>query len=215
MEYPILFTPEMVKAILDGRKTMTRRVIKLAHDGDVWAGNVHPDGANDGWIAWWPNGTADDTRQCYPNGGGFRCPYGQPGDLLVIRSTWAVLPEWDNHKPSDIPPDEIGIWFWLAGTREKPEGAGKSRPGRFLPKTLWHYLPRLEVTGVRVERVQDISEGDAKAEGAPRDWPGDRTSSGCYKSWFSRAWNKINAKRGYSWDPNPWVWVVGFKRVTA
>jgi len=212
MEYPILFTPEMVKAILDGRKTMTRRVMKPQPMGNVSRViELHP---KMGYAIRY-NPPVPESDGIVNHGNIIKCPYGQPGDLLVIRSTWAVLPEWDNHKPSDIPPDEIGIWFWLAGTREKPEGAGKSRPGRFLPKTLWHYLPRLEVTGVRVERVQDISEGDAKAEGAPRDWPGDRTSSGCYKSWFSRAWNKINAKRGYSWDPNPWVWVVGFKRVTA
>ena len=102
-------------------------------------------------------------------------PRYQVGDILIPRCTWAVLPEFDHLKPSELDPASVGIWFWYDGMtfeehgtihrRAKPPGAGKSRPGRFLPKTLWHYMPLLEVTAVRVERVQDISEADAIAEG--------------------------------------------------
>lgn len=203
-EHPILFSTEMVRAILDGRKTQTRRVIKpqpvTLHKQGVFFDDPET------YVA---HATTADGYDRH-----IKCPYGQPGDRLIVRSTWAVLPEWDACKPSDIPPSEVSIWFWLAGTREKPKGAGKSRPGRFIPKLLWHYLPRLEVTGVRAERVKDITWQDIAAEGCPPEHHMDNCN-GISHAMFGYLWDSINAKRGHSWDSNPWVWVVKFKRVQS
>jgi len=85
MERPILFSEEMVRAILDGRKTMTRRVIKKAWDGFSWAGDVLP-AKETGWIAWWPKGDAEFTKRAYNEG--FPCPYGQLEDRLWVKETW-------------------------------------------------------------------------------------------------------------------------------
>lgn len=98
-EYPILFNGEMVRAILDGRKTMTRRVIRFPkgtfRPNVDWVRSVHEDGGGN-WVAWSTDepGLAEFTKQAYPYGEGFRCPYGQPGDTLYLRETWRIA-SWD------------------------------------------------------------------------------------------------------------------------
>ena len=87
MDRPINFNSEMVRAILDGRKTMTRRIIKKVWDGFAWAGDVHP-AREIGWIAWWPKGDAEFTKKAYKDG--FLCPYGQTGDRLWVKETFLL-----------------------------------------------------------------------------------------------------------------------------
>lgn len=199
-EKPILFNGEMMRAILDGRKTVTRRVIKRKTPGlkvettareDDWLKNNLPDFVRFGWA---------------------KSPYGRPGDILVPRTTWAVHKDFDHLKPAELPDIH---WLWYDGEKSpygdfvaKPLAAGKSRPGRFLPKTLWSHMPKLRNTAVRVERLRDITEEDAIAEGIEPKEP-KHVVSARYR--FGQLWNSINEKRGYGWDSNPWVWVIEFE----
>lgn len=191
-EHPILFSSPMVRAIVEGRKSQTRRVIK------------HPPSCPD-------CGTDCDPPQLmstgyWTNGMGFnrKCPYGQAGDLLVPLCTWAVGRDHDEMKPTDLP-HNVAVWSWWE-SEEKPGWCGKSRPGRFMPKTLRGWLPRLENKGVRAERLQEITLDDCVAEGVV--YPENARSVAN----FAEGWDQLNAKRGYAWATNPWVWVVGFGR---
>lgn len=226
-ERPILFSSEMVRAILDGRKWQTRRVVKSAHaqEADAWA--FDPESGL------WESGLAGEGG-AMAHGEWLRCPYGAPGDLLVPRTTWATSPEHDQRKPKDIVDGGYRPPFWSYWqSPEKPEWCGKSRPGRFLPRELWWTVPRLEVTGVRVERLQEISEDDARAEGIRRVTKdgdlckycvfdeGDMSST----AWadmprtaieaFRQLWDSINARRGLGWEANLWVWVIEFRPLGA
>lgn len=213
-ERPILFSGAMVWAILEGHKTMTRRVAKLPVTPDT--ASINPDG-KDGWVLWAPQPVTDEmSKRMYPNGGGFKCPYGQPGDRLWVRETWALVPRTayagsDGVQQTLRPDDNHDAAIYRAGwDRVAP---GHWRPSIFMPR--WASRITLEVTGVRVERLQDISEADARSEGVARGrWTNLGTSASSeYVGSFAELWDTINGKRGYSWESNPWVWVVEFKRV--
>ena len=166
----------MVRAILDGRKTVTRRIVK-ARDlewMDVHQGLREPDNAE-------------------------RCPYGQPGgDRLWVRETWAAPHAYD-HLPPRLIPQDARIHY--AATEDR--GGLLWRPSIHMPR--WASRITLEITGVRVERLQDISEADAISEGTP--FP-----CGGWVGGYQKLWESIPGPG--SWDLNPWVWVVEFKRVT-
>ncbi|CDN87367.1 hypothetical protein BN948_01789 [Hydrogenophaga intermedia] len=135
------------------------------------------------------------------------CPYGQPGDRLWVREAWRTVAEADALPPRDLTPAHR-IWYEADGL-DQP-GFGRYRPGMFMPR--WASRILLEVTDVRVERLQDISEADAVAEGvepvATHNRPGAiATHCGAYEL----LWEQINGPG--SWDANPWVWVVSFKRL--
>ena len=198
IERPIIFSTEMVRAILDGRKTQTRRAIK-----------PQPKDANQRYDLpeWelWGGG--------YPeHGKRVRCPYGQPGDRLWVRETWAVAPLAIHYRAgNDFKsfPDEPRLYDYAS-----TQGW---RPSIFMPR--WASRITLEVIDVRVERVQDISDADALAEGIYRysdhaawtyTWNHDMPPHYYGKAVFAfRAlWDSINSRRGYGWDINPWVWVV-------
>jgi hypothetical protein len=144
------------------------------------------------------------------NGKWHDCLYGQTGDLLWVRETIAVSMKLG--KPiyrADMPPEIIHGFAW--------------RPSIHMPR--WASRITLEITGVKVERVQDISEKDAKAEGVPLS-NGSVTGQRYYEAWskagkcvsnlsakvvFPTLWDSINAKRGYGFDVNPWVWAIEFR----
>lgn len=191
-ERPILFSAPMARAILEGRKTQTRRVFKRAIDGDEVAGSVHP-AAESGWIAWFPgNVSAEKTKELYRIG--IPCPHGLPGDKLWVRET-----HWINK-------EEHIVAYRADG--EMPDHMDEPwRPSIFMPR--WASRLTLEITDIRVERLQDISEEDAKAEGV-----GLSNIMSSYQRDFQFLWNSINAKRGFGWDVNPWVWAVSFRRIT-
>lgn len=179
-EHPILFSTEMVRAILDGRKTMTRRIIKRGVVGRMMSGDQ---------ILWPYIYDKQGKSVAVP------CPYGQPGDLLWVREAWKLSPR--------------GNALYRADPALGPDSYEKGwRPSIHMPR--WASRINLEVTGVRVERVQDISEDDAIAEGMEIVPVG--TATWTNRQSFSILWDKINAKRSHSWDSNPWVWVVEFKR---
>ncbi|PIB57204.1 hypothetical protein [Pseudomonas sp. 2995-1] len=190
-ERPILFSAPMVRAILEGRKTVTRREVKKKAALDCLEAGFEPA------FLTLP-GNAD------------LCPYGQPGDRLWVRETWARIQvaqapdqEWVVYRESDNRTDYGGPW--------KPGIHMFRRDSRIL----------LEITEVRVERLQDISEEQAKAEGVRLytdhaelgDWwhvEGIETYSADPRKSFELLWSSV----GGDWQANPWVWVVEFKRVT-
>jgi hypothetical protein len=199
-ERPILFSAPMVRAILDGRKTMTRRVIRP----------VQP--RADGM---WPAG-----RDPVPD-----CPHGRPGDRLWVRETWGPCDHMNNggydlDPPEDIAyrADESALILRSDGSRFRADCRSwnwdkiKWRPSIFMRREYSRIT--LDVTAIRVERLQDITPEDAEAEGAWRSRNPALTSIDPPE--FSTLWDSINGDRpGCSWDANPWVWCVSFRRVES
>lgn len=202
-ERPILFSGDMVRALMDGRKTQTRRVVKLPRKDGV-----------------------GDNRYVFTDSEGkdrfIDCPYGEPGDRLWVRETWADV---------DYESREDGMVCTRTATIYRADGVGlgefgpdeiKWRPSIFMPRLASRIT--LEITGVRVQRLQDISEEDAIAEGIHYDEAmkgyqvGDGMSGIFYHGRNPRIsyrdlWDSINGE--LSWELNPWVWVVEFRRVGA
>ena len=209
-EHPIIFNSEMIKAVLDGRKTQTRRIVKWPLKG----GSPNP-------ILRITEGISRGTYIAHDGNGNntIFCPYGKVGDKLWVREAFCCGVEWDYEKPSELDPlcGANDIWFPSGQNEvenpdkaEKPEGYGKTRPSIFMPR--WASRITLEITAIRVERVKDMTEGDAIAEGIDAP-PMIRTREQVEKLWldFKTLWDSINKKRGYGWESNPWVWVVEFK----
>lgn len=176
-ERPILFGAESVRAILAGKKTQTRRVVRGC--ALRW---LEDDGFTPGFVALADNGLS---------------PYGYAGDRLWVRETFAVNP----HAAG------VGYpYFYRAETPYMPTDGPWTSP-LFMPRSASRLL--LNVVAVRVERLQEISDEDAYAEG----WK-TLFGKGLFYRAFDSAWDAINEKRGYSWESNPWVWVVSFKVAT-
>ncbi|MGU5948146.1 hypothetical protein [Klebsiella pneumoniae] len=233
-ERGMIFNGEMVRAILDGRKTQTRRPIKWKQtrfteigereDGRKWPWSEDAEHACDFW---------------HP------CPFGAVGERIWVRETWATLGnedgcciDWEGNlckgdersaariyrASCEQRPGDYGLWsipddaYWKPHTKEhKFEGAW--RPSIHMPR--WASRILLEITDVRVERLNAISEEDATAEGVPPagsllpDYPGTfLTPKGDFataKVAFQRLWESIYGEE--SWKANGWVWVISFKRV--
>lgn len=199
---PILFTGEMVRAILGGRKTQTRRVIKLPRWATCWE-DVELD--DNGLLMV----VARDTT-CLAE---IHCTYGQPGDRLWVKETWALAKEYDR-RPGSRVPKKAREKIWYLANGEKPDWAGRTRTSRYMPR--WASRITLEIVNVRVERVQDISYEECCLEtGSPVEWlgSGPEPYRRDMRKVFELLWNSINAKRGFGWDVNPWVRVIKFKRV--
>lgn len=207
-EHPIVFN--LVRAVRSGRKTQTRRVVKgdpvdIRCNGTGFATLVHAGGGNS---------TA-------------KCPYGIPGDQLWVRETWQYA-DWSEDGQPYIRYRSDDAVLLRAGDENSPEVwatlsapenykiDGKAADHRWRPPVTmprWASRITLEVLGVRVERLQDISEADAAAEGATwhenrpgRDYPRTKREA------FSALWYVINGKK-HPWESNPWVWVIEFKKV--
>ena len=221
-ERPFLFSGPMVRALLAGTKTQTRRVVKLpaeiAADPDD-AGSA--DERNDmTCVAWLPEHEGGPGfygwMAEYPEEGSspIRCPYGRPGDRLWLREAFRLCAEADATPPRDT---DAAYRIWYEADAPHQPGSGKLRPGMFMPR--WASRLTLEITGVRVERLQDISEADAIAEGVVPMWePGCSgrlmEALGGYSfrpaaSAYALLWESINGPG--SWDANPWVWCISFK----
>ena len=200
-ERPILFSGEMVRAILDGRKTMTRRVATKIKAPKAW---TMPNGIDSFW----------NVNPCWRETPGELCPYGKPGDRLWVREAFAV----GLSNQEGIAYRATSKWYdFEDGTPESFKEI-KWKPSIFMPRRYSRIT--LEITNIHVERLQYISEEDAKREGVESNFDEGVVYYGPLNKGhadariaFSWLWDSINAKRGYSWESNPWVWVVEFKRV--
>lgn len=241
-ERQILFSAPMIRAILDGSKTQTRRVVKAKHL--PFLENLLTNFVDGKW-----------------NERPF--PYGQPGDRLWVREKWGYIdPDGTGENYANDQGGQGPVTFaaelcqeghpvrdyWLrriayAATFQEPRfGNGPDKPKRWRPSIhmpRWACRIELEITGVRVERLQDISEADAAAEGIAPNWigsdltgwnpeehgylphdcddegevPGVDIYDDCWTAnrCFKRLWESINGAG--SWDANPWVWVIEFRRI--
>lgn len=238
-ERPIIFNADMVRAVLDGRKTQTRRIIKVQPESNqlgllrITDSTKRNDIGKYHWAE--SNATGNHARSKL-----FACPFGAVGDHLWVKETWSVVSHAfdDDGLMIDYVPDRPAI-----AVHEKPFGNGYysghaiyAADGGFTwgdddgcvdGRSCWKpsiHMPRwasritLEITGVSVERLWDITEDDAKAEGctfeALRFKPGTREveemgHTAVYQ--FGGLWQSIYGDD--SWQANPWVWVIEFKRV--
>jgi hypothetical protein len=180
-ERPILFSGGMVRAILDGSKTQTRRIAKEF--------NEMP--------------SLDGILRRFPNQEG--CPYGTPGDRLWVRETFAQgvegCPGGISYRADHFDPKGDG-----------PAHPMKWRPSIFMPRASSRIL--LEITDVRVQRLQEVSADDCRAEGHPADWsrsPDPEVHNDAARDWYMDLWQSINGSD--SWHANPWVWAITFRRL--
>jgi hypothetical protein len=217
-ERPILFSAPMVRALLSGIKTQTRRIVNpQPHAGMRWNPVVLSGNAG------WEDG----------HGTPLRCPYGQPGDRLWVREAFRFPQSLDRHSPAAVGEAALDAGYrdpW-SPTQYEADGhrtnnwigfetppivsvPGKQRPGIHMPR--WASRILLEIVNVRAERLQDISEVDALAEGVKSCEAELHNSSNwyCPEELYSMLWTKINGWEGNScWNANPWVWVVEFRRI--
>jgi hypothetical protein len=214
-ERPILFSAPMVLALLAGRKTQTRRIIQPA-------GVVKVDGGGRPFTDWW------DKEEDHAWRRDVRCPYGVPGDRLWVREAWQTTASLDHMDAAGIvrAADEAGYKPWCPlhynadGSRANWDvpafgtAPGRQRRGRFMPR--WASRIDLEITEVRVQRLQDITDADVLAEGIEQHangqwlskvglcWPSPRAA-------YQALWEVINGVG--AWATNPWVWTLSFKRL--
>lgn len=218
-ERPILFSGPMVRAILAGLKTQTRRIVK-----DERMPTVFRTGEPESVPSWYFD----------------QCPHGKPGDRLWVRETWAPsvkAPKCQIAFQADgrcygFGGDGAGGYLrifhgWLVDSTTRGDQPGDTfgrgmyrrwKPSIHMPR--WASRISLEITDVRVERLQEIDEEDAMAEGVQVDDLGDAVfedenddlNFGTAKAAFSGLWDSINGKRA-PWRSNPWVWVITFRRV--
>lgn len=203
--YPIIFTGPSIPAILADRKTQTRRVI----DRVAFIGRITEFGQSDTRGYDW---TFRDRRMLWHDLRHSelmaRCPFGEPGTRLWVRETWAsvaangICHEADDYivyRATDPDWSEHEGWRW--------------RSPIHMPR--WASRLTLEITDVRVERVQEISREDAKAEGIAEYKAGDHEyDNRTTVENFAVLWDSLNAKRSFGWEVNPWVWVLTFRRLT-
>ncbi|HAS1412893.1 TPA: hypothetical protein I4D28_05275 [Enterobacter hormaechei] len=200
----MIFYGEMVRAILDGRKTQTRRVMKVqpsdgfhpTHNGYDLDLNAH----------WYTPGVVDKNGYLQPakkdvfgvadENEGYACPFGAVGDRIWVRETFSPVP--DHEEPAGC----SAILYAADGNGPY----GKWVPSIHMPR--WASRITLEITGVRVERLNSISDSDASKEGC---CIADMESGDCLSDVFARLWTSIYGDE--SWKVNPWVWVIEFKVV--
>lgn len=208
-EHTMIFNSEMVRATLDGRKTHIRRPIKpqpkIIHA-------LYSD-------------KSLETERIFKNGDQrIHCPDGKIGERLWVRETWGIWKEGELCSLSTFEYVDYDQGSFKAKLekgyelRYKADNAtcNKWRPSIHMPR--WASRITLEITNIRVERVQEITEEDAKAEGCrSADLASGREcflneELGSYKLHFKSLWDSIYSKK-FPWDSNPWVWVIEFKRI--
>lgn len=226
-ERPILMNGQMVRATLDDSKGQTRRVLPAVYNDPP--GLVVKVAAPGTWPSILRSPRADEWGMYFA--GQFpchlRCPYGVPGDRLWVREAWAAADQM--YQGHDL--DEAGVVAYRADLSARFQNPGRYeqpgpvptrdlaswnfdalrwRPSIFMPR--WASRLTLEVTDVRVERLRDISEEDARAEGVDVSAHTDALSPALEA--FEQLWDAINGARpGCSWADNAWVWVVSFRRI--
>ena len=229
-ERPILFSAPMVRAILDGRKTMTRRVVK--HQPPSYCPYLTRCGGDFRWgwsdgstvdFAWHPRGNGADMDSMW-----MRSRYGVPGDRLWVRETFRAYQMGVEAAKGGINGYATHVGYTDGSESKCHNGIvwpnrivdndipaeGFSMPSIFMPR--WASRITLEITDVRVQQLQEISEADARDEGAGattplhEEWDGDPDQ---YRKRFRELWDSINGKT-HPWANNDWVWVIEFRRKT-
>ncbi|EPK0124602.1 morphogenetic protein [Klebsiella variicola] len=213
-ERGMIFNGEMTRAILDGRKTQTRRIMKVQPSEDFTPMNMALE--TDYKARWYTPGVVDKDGYLQPaskevfgvsnENEGYSCPFGAVGDRIWVRETWARY---------NIDQNSHDIAYRATTPADWPE-EGRWRPSIHMPR--WASRILLEITDVRVERLNSISQEDAQAEGMEltgwRPTYSDPDSGGevmtPYDN-FAELWSSICGDE--SWKANPWVWVISFKRV--
>jgi len=191
---PIIFSTPMVQAILDGKKTQTRRVIKPQPDGEIKAN-----------IPYEFYGTK--TERIFTDTKAYLAPC-SVGDILWVRETFCEVPYEHNHVP--IKGGYITIPKYAYKADSERDYTGIWKPSIHMPREAARIF--LQVTNVRVERLQDITEEDAIAEGMSKTLV-DGVTFISAKGKFHALWDTLYAKRGHPWENNPWVWVYEFMRI--
>lgn len=231
MEKPILFNTEMVKAILEGRKTCTRRIVKGVTGLD-FIGTSSEDGSIFNHVAF-GHGNFDDIVNAKIEKR-IKAPY-LPGDILYVRETWAKIEDFENYADLELE-DGLEVLY-------KCDDYGKEHVFVDVGVKRWHpsiHMPKaaarifLKVKDVRIERLQDITEEGAKSEGATKQlwyqpygtklegsqkYIGDITDhQPNYITGFAHIWDKTLGKHDdwlYKFNENPWVWVIEFERIDS
>jgi len=229
-ERPIIFSGPMVRAILNNQKTQTRRPMKPQPESCPMCKDqgAYPEYDEHGYpvpvqceFCWTNPNSLFNLKQ--------KCPYGQPGDKLWVREKYYIVQN-GHFTPGEVTfvyacdcPDDVHV---IPKEKEHRLFEFDISPGYEIPAFGLHpsiHMPRwasridLEITGVREERLQDITEKDAVAEGYDESlWLCERCKDHYEQepiSWFKYTWDSLNAKKGFGWDSNPWVWVIEFRRI--
>jgi hypothetical protein len=223
---PLLMRPELVAATIDGRKTMTRRIAKNIEE--------LPNGMITPKAGYTPRRTSDQVSYC---------PYGKPGDLIWIKEPWRIG-AWDENTGQicidykdgprkewvQVPDGDVFERLWIQcsdelaakGVQYDSDGQYRWEPGESplrwrSPLHMFQWASRLTlvIEDVRLERLQDISEEDARAEGAPFELGKLESmilgAKAMYRSGFVRLWQSINGPG--SWEANPFVWVISYRAI--
>jgi hypothetical protein len=213
-EHPILFSSEMVRAIMEGRKTQTRRVVTKQNSelgsgewewlelADAW-----PDllwGVTPGLKVPTPHAPPDYCPECVVR----LYPRTEKGSRLWVRETWQAIqrgpPDDIGIYPVDVPINGMELVYRATDDDGLSEQGFRWRPSIHMPR--WASRLTLEVLDVRVERLQEITVDDMLAEGIRVSDP----RASYVRAHFMDPWDSLNAKRGYGWEENPWVWVITF-----
>lgn len=180
--HPILFSTPMVQAILDGRKTMTRRIIKPQQPSSFMYGEKKQNDCT--WYVNFPSIIKP-----------VKCPYGKPGDVLWVRETFAPA---------------LGDYAYMADYAKVvlnlPENKGLWKPSIHMPKAACRIF--LKITDIKVERLQDITREECKKEGVLLGIDNGKFAG--WHDIFRDLWENINGPD--SWQSNPWIWVIAFER---
>lgn len=218
-ERGMIFNGEMVRSILDGRKTQTRRVMAVQpeHSNLGLRYITESKNARDNGKYFWSQSDATGMKALSKP---FACPYGNPGDRIWVRETWQAIHEYLNDDgyvdetrfARSIPKQEGRYWHSVFAadnwTNDREYRGFPWRPAIHMPR--WASRIMLEIIDVRVERLNAISDADANAEGVQAN----EHSPARYV--FGELWQSIyGADNSQSWQVNPWVWVIEFKRLEA
>jgi len=204
-EHPILFSTEMVKVILKGNKTQTRRIFKDTTE--------HHSPYNPAYLERWKNDSGWENI----------CPYGKIGDTLWVRETFAYRIDVDIDKERE----KAKHYLMYKANGGSPynhmnwHSYTNWKPSIHMPR--WASRINLKITDIRIQKLQDVSENDAFEEGMNKQiatYLGISTPesqeefnfTACRRV-FHALWDYINAKRGYSWESNPWVWCISFRKI--
>lgn len=207
-EHPIIFNTEMVKAILEGRKTQMRRLLDPQPIGLPEGTYCDPYNKNHDHFTFWTK----DNKMCLPKGNvkikgketaHWKCKYGQIGDKLWVREKFQI-------SKGDFAPTLVEeltkkpIILYYASDNPRYRDQDKWKPSIHMPR--WASRIKLEITDVRVERLQEITEHNSKREGCKSE------TLFSARTKFTIPWNSIH-KKEHRWEDNPWVWVISFRKI--